>query len=202
MESTWGDSSTKVSMSGGSKAATVNGKLTGGAESLNRTSSSSTAGIEARIQEGRCPPLDGASCSLFFICRAVCFNGYRDAHLCPSCVGDCGDCDWTSGGGARNPLVLCFVYSAKMFVATTVRAKTMTSQNFLRLVSILPFAYKRGNNPAGDCAYYSCSDCGIEILGEDVGYVGAGTTYANGEFAPCPRCKTDNPVDRDSLDYP
>ncbi len=69
-----------------------------------------------------------------------------------------------------------------------------------RLVSLLPFAYKRGNNPAGKNACYSCSECDIEILGDDVGYVGAGVTYANGEFAPCPQCKTENPVDRYSLD--
>jgi hypothetical protein len=69
-----------------------------------------------------------------------------------------------------------------------------------RLVSLLPFAYKRGNNPAGDAAYYHCGHCGIELHAEQVGFVAAGCNYANGEHSRCPRCGKENAVFRDSLD--
>lgn len=53
-------------------------------------------------------------------------------------------------------------------------------------------------NFAGKNAYYSCSDCGIELYGKEVGIVAAGENYANGEFAPCPHCKKENSIDRDN----
>nr|CAS02725.1 putative integron gene cassette protein [uncultured bacterium] len=58
-------------------------------------------------------------------------------------------------------------------------------------------AYKPGNNPAGEQAYYYCHHCGLELHGDDVGYMAAGSNYANGEFAPCPRCCEENSVHRD-----
>ena len=56
------------------------------------------------------------------------------------------------------------------------------------------------HNFAGDNAYYSCSACGIELFGADVGCIGAGETYANGEFAPCPECNSENSIDRDDTE--
>ncbi len=61
----------------------------------------------------------------------------------------------------------------------------------------LKYAYTPGNNPAGENAYYHCSHCGIELHGEEIGYVAAGTNYANGEHSACPRCGLENPVERD-----
>lgn len=45
-------------------------------------------------------------------------------------------------------------------------------------------------------AYYTCESCGIELNGEDVDAVHAGSNKANGEFAPCPACGSENPIDR------
>lgn len=55
-------------------------------------------------------------------------------------------------------------------------------------------------NPAGPEAYYSCNGCGIELNGQEVDCIEAGSNCANGEFSPCPRCRTDNSVDRDDED--
>ncbi len=52
-------------------------------------------------------------------------------------------------------------------------------------------------NFAGENAYYSCTKCDVELLGEQVGYVAAGRYCANGEQAPCPECGGENPIDRD-----
>ena len=62
----------------------------------------------------------------------------------------------------------------------------------------LPYAYtyKQGN-PAGKKAHFSCSHCDFELLGEEVKIVAAGTDYADDEWAPCPRCGEENPVERD-----
>lgn len=57
--------------------------------------------------------------------------------------------------------------------------------------------YRAGTNPAGPEAEFRCSDCSLELFGEDVGYVAAGNNYANGEFAPCPRCGKEYQVYRD-----
>lgn len=67
-------------------------------------------------------------------------------------------------------------------------------------VSLLPFAYNLGNNPYGDNAYYSCGHCGFTAHAEEVGYIAAGASYANGEHSRCPRCGKENAVFRDSLD--
>ncbi len=55
-------------------------------------------------------------------------------------------------------------------------------------------------NFAGEDAHYYCDKCGIELNGEEVGNVGAGRFYANGEFAPCPVCGGENSIDRDDED--
>lgn len=52
-------------------------------------------------------------------------------------------------------------------------------------------------NFAGEKAYYACVGCGLELLGDEVGDVAAGDNYANGEFAPCPKCGVLNSIDRD-----
>jgi hypothetical protein len=70
----------------------------------------------------------------------------------------------------------------------------------MKNLASLPHAYTRGNNPAGSKAYYSCGDCGIELYGEEVGFVAAGPSYANGERCRCPRCGEENSVDRDADD--
>ena len=61
----------------------------------------------------------------------------------------------------------------------------------------MPHSYKRGNNPAGENARYYCNFCGLELYGDQVGYVAAGAIYANGEPPPCPQCGEENSVDRD-----
>jgi hypothetical protein len=58
-------------------------------------------------------------------------------------------------------------------------------------------AYTPGNNPAGPNANYYCHHCDLDIDGEEVGFVAAGTNYANGEHSPCPRCGEENFVERD-----
>jgi hypothetical protein len=61
----------------------------------------------------------------------------------------------------------------------------------------MPYAYKPGNNPAGENACYHCGDCGLELLGGQVGFVAAGTNYANGEHSACPCCGKEHAVFRD-----
>jgi hypothetical protein len=61
----------------------------------------------------------------------------------------------------------------------------------------LKYSYTPGNNPAGEKAYYHCSHCDLELHGEAIGYVGAGSMYANGEHAPCPSCGEENSIERD-----
>jgi hypothetical protein len=56
------------------------------------------------------------------------------------------------------------------------------------------------SNFAGENAYYSCDSCGLELNGEEVGEIAAGSNKANGEFAPCPSCNSENPIDRDNED--
>jgi len=53
-------------------------------------------------------------------------------------------------------------------------------------------------NFAGENAYYHCDSCGLELNGDEVGSVAAGRSYANGEFAPCPKCGYENSIDRDN----
>ena len=53
-------------------------------------------------------------------------------------------------------------------------------------------------NLSGDEAYYLCHSFGIELNGDEVGDVVAGRNGANGEFAPCPVCGYENPIDRDN----
>lgn len=60
----------------------------------------------------------------------------------------------------------------------------------------LPFAYKAGNNPCDDTSYYCCDYCGCELHGKEVGYVAAGTQYADSEDARCPNCWEENSVHR------
>lgn len=64
----------------------------------------------------------------------------------------------------------------------------------------MPFAYKPGNNPADKSAYYYCHECGIELHGEDVGYIAAGPQYADGEWARCPMCGEENSVYRGNIE--
>jgi len=59
------------------------------------------------------------------------------------------------------------------------------------------YTYGRGGNPAGENAYYHCSHCDLELHGKHVGYVSAGSMYANGEHSKCPRCGEENPTERD-----
>lgn len=61
----------------------------------------------------------------------------------------------------------------------------------------IPISKRKRINPAGENAYYSCQDCGIELVGEEVGIVAAGPTYANGEHAHCPECGEINSIFRD-----
>jgi len=56
---------------------------------------------------------------------------------------------------------------------------------------------RSGTNPAGPEARFSCSHCGLELFGDEIGYVAAGTNYANGEFAPCPKCGEEGSIERD-----
>lgn len=63
-----------------------------------------------------------------------------------------------------------------------------------------PFAMKTRSNPWSPDATYSCSDCGLEWEGEAIGYIAAGTNYANGEWAPCPNCGHENDIDRGNDD--
>ena len=51
-------------------------------------------------------------------------------------------------------------------------------------------------NQVGENAYYHCRACGIELVGDDVSVVPAGRTTANGVWAPCPDCGTENSLDR------
>jgi hypothetical protein len=55
-------------------------------------------------------------------------------------------------------------------------------------------------NFAGESARYCCDCCGLELNGEEVGEVAAGSNKANGEFAPCPNCNSENIIDRDGQD--
>ena len=64
-------------------------------------------------------------------------------------------------------------------------------------IADLPYAYKLGNNPYGGQAYYYCDVCGLELIEEEVGFVAAGWEASNGEVAKCPRCGSENFVDRD-----
>ena len=62
------------------------------------------------------------------------------------------------------------------------------------------YAMTTACNPWTDESTYSCSHCGLELDGEEIGYIAAGTNYANGEWAPCPNCGHDNYVDRGEED--
>lgn len=64
----------------------------------------------------------------------------------------------------------------------------------------LPFSYTRGDNPYTDKAMYYCGDCGLHLDGDEVGYVGAGVNYANGEHSPCPACGEEHAVFRGEED--
>lgn len=64
----------------------------------------------------------------------------------------------------------------------------------------LPYAYKRGNNPSDESASYYCHECGLELCGDEVGFVAAGPEYANGEWARCPQCGEENSVNRGTDD--
>ena len=56
-------------------------------------------------------------------------------------------------------------------------------------VATLPHAYKLGNNPCCDESEYSCDHCGLQLHGDDIGYVGAGWTCgADREWSKCPQC--------------
>jgi len=68
-------------------------------------------------------------------------------------------------------------------------------------MSTAKYAYKRGTNPAGPRAYYYCHHCGIELHGDEIGFVAAGPSYANGEHGRCPSCGEENAVDRDVPDW-
>lgn len=63
-----------------------------------------------------------------------------------------------------------------------------------------PFAMATCSNPWTDEAEYHCGSCGIELDGEMIGLIAAGTNYANGEWAPCPQCGKDNYIDRGEED--
>jgi transposase-like protein len=64
-------------------------------------------------------------------------------------------------------------------------------------ISKLEHAYRSGANPAGKDARYYCQYCDLQLFGDEVGYVAAGATYANGEHSACPRCGEENAVFRD-----
>lgn len=66
-------------------------------------------------------------------------------------------------------------------------------------LAALPHSYSYGNNPWDKDSYYCCDDCGLELFGEEVGYVVAGTEYASGECAPCPRCGEEGVVERPEI---
>lgn len=59
-----------------------------------------------------------------------------------------------------------------------------------------PFAYLKGNNPYDENSNYYCLYCDLQLYGEETGFVSAGINYANGEYAPCPACGTDNYIQR------
>lgn len=62
------------------------------------------------------------------------------------------------------------------------------------------YGFNLGTNPAGPEAEYRCSYCDLELFGDEIGYIAAGTNYANGEFARCPQCGNENQVYRDDED--
>jgi len=64
----------------------------------------------------------------------------------------------------------------------------------------MPHAYTAGTNPYTDKSTYSCSECELDLDGAEIGCVAAGNNYANGEWAPCPRCGSANYVDRGEED--
>lgn len=54
-------------------------------------------------------------------------------------------------------------------------------------------------NMAGENAYYYCGSCGLELHGETVGAVAAGSTYADtDEHGYCPECNAENSVNWDN----
>lgn len=71
----------------------------------------------------------------------------------------------------------------------------------MKLKEGYPYGYfYEGGNYAGPNAYYQCSYCDLNLIGDEVSMVAAGSNYANGEHAPCPRCGEENEVDRDDDD--
>ncbi len=63
------------------------------------------------------------------------------------------------------------------------------------------YALHSGTNEAGEKANYYCHHCDLDIHGTDVGFVAAGTRYANGEVSRCPRCGEGNFVEWDEDEY-
>ena len=64
-------------------------------------------------------------------------------------------------------------------------------------LSRLPFSYSYGNNPCCESSSYECKHCGLDLSGEDIGFVAAGWTCGGDqEWARCPQCGRENSVDR------
>lgn len=80
-------------------------------------------------------------------------------------------------------------------------ALPQNDDRMIRSLLGMKYSYKRGTNPAGNNAFYYCDDCGLELHGIHVAYVGAGTEYANGEHSKCPRCGEENAIFRDEPEW-
>jgi len=52
-------------------------------------------------------------------------------------------------------------------------------------------------NYAGENAYYYCNGCGVELVGEEVGEVGASNSLGSSDYGYCPICGKDNVVNWD-----
>lgn len=63
-------------------------------------------------------------------------------------------------------------------------------------VSCMRYAYKLGNNPCSVGSFYYCDECGLDLVGSDIGFVAAGSESADGEWSVCPRCGVENLVIR------
>lgn len=81
-------------------------------------------------------------------------------------------------------------------LAPTFIVTPPTSSDGKNLATMI-YAYKNGPYPSGPNAYYYCETCGLELNGDDVGFVAAGDIYTNGEFAPCPQCGNEHSIERD-----
>lgn len=97
--------------------------------------------------------------------------------------------------------ITSLVYPQPVRPADTVPAECpRASWGTNRKLAGMKHADRSGQSPAGKDAYYHCDACGLELNGLEVGYVAAGRNLANGEHAPCPKCGSENSVDRNEED--